>query len=85
MKQARWFGALVAVIGFVALFWPLAFSLIVSNPTATLWIYGVAIIADLALLVLWLVLAIRYSQRAGNAELFNIPWIARMTGRTAQK
>jgi hypothetical protein len=85
MRQARWFGALAAVIGFVALFWPLAISLIVANPTATIWIYGVAIIADLALFVLWLVLAIRYSQRAGNAELFDIPWVARMTGRTARK
>jgi hypothetical protein len=85
MRQARWFGALSAVIGFGALLWPLLLSMIVANATAALWIYGVAILADLALFVLWLVLAMRYSQRAGNGDLFEIPWVARITGPAARK
>jgi uncharacterized membrane protein len=85
MRQARRFGALVAVISFLALLWPLVLSLIVSNPTATLWIYGVAILADLALFVLWLILAIRYSHRAGQGELFELPFARRVTGTRAQR
>jgi hypothetical protein len=85
MRQARWFGALSAVVGFVALLWPLLLSMLVANAMATLWIYGLAIIADLALFVLWIVLAMRYSQRAGNGDLFEIPWVARMTGSAARK
>lgn len=85
MRQARWFGALFAVIGFVALLWPLVLSMLVANAGATLWIYGLAIVIDIALFVLWLVLTIRYSQRAGNGELFEISWISRMTGTPTRK
>jgi uncharacterized membrane protein len=85
MRQARWFGALAAVIGFAALLWPLLLSLVIANPTATIWIYGVAMLADLTLFVLWLVLAMRYSQRAEQGELFDVPWVARITGTSVRK
>ena len=39
--------------------------------------YALAILIDIALFVLWLVLAIRYSQRAARGETFDIPWLER--------
>lgn len=85
MRQALGFGLLSSLIGFVALLWPLLLSSLIANVVATLWIYGIAMIVDLALLVLWIVLAVRYSQRAARGELFDVPWIARLTGTSAGK
>jgi uncharacterized Tic20 family protein len=85
MRQALGFGILSSLIGFVALLWPLVLSALVANVIATLWIYGLAMIIDLALLVLWIVLAVRYSQRAARGELFDVPWVARLTGTSVQK
>jgi len=73
------------LIGFVALAWPLLASLLVANVSATLGIYGLAILLDVALFALWLVLAIRYGQRAARGDLFEIPWVARATGTTIPK
>jgi len=56
------------------------FSLLVGNVTATIWVYILAMLGDIALFVLWLVLAIRYSQRAARGELFEIPIVSRFTG-----
>ena len=56
------------------------FSLTVGNVTATIWVYVLAMLGDIALFVLWLVLAIRYSQRAARGELFEIPIVSRITG-----
>ena len=69
----------------VALSWPLVASVFVANTTATIWIYTVAMLADVALFVLWLMLAVRYSQRAGRGDLFEIPWVARLTGTRISK
>ena len=85
MRQALGFGILSAVIGFAALLWPLVLSALIGNVVATLWIYGFAMVIDLALLVLWIVLAVRYSQRAARGELFDVPWVARLTGTSAGK
>jgi hypothetical protein len=85
LRQAIWFGVLSGVIALIAFGWPLVFSLVVGNLAATLWSYGVAMVADIALFVLWLYLAIRYSQRAGRGELFEIPWVARLTGTRYSK
>jgi hypothetical protein len=60
-------------------------SLILGNIAATLWIYGVAMLLDFALFVVWLVLAMRYSQRAARGELFEAPWLARFTGAARPK
>lgn len=62
--------------------WPLVFSVVVANVTATLWIYVLAILIDGALFVLWLILALRYSQRAARGESFEIPFIERFVGPT---
>jgi hypothetical protein len=85
MRQALGFGILSSAIGLVALLWPLLLSALVANVVATLWIYGIAMIVDLALLVLWIVLAVRYSQRAARGELFDVPWVARLTGTSARR
>jgi uncharacterized membrane protein len=55
-------------------------SLLLTNILATIWIYILAMLADIALFVLWLVLAIRYSQQAARGELFEIPVVSRITG-----
>jgi len=85
LRQALWFGILSTAIGLAALLWPLVLSLVVGDVVATLWIYGLAILLDLGLFVVWLVLAIRYSRRAARAELFDVPWVARMTGTSVRK
>jgi hypothetical protein len=85
MRQALGFGLLSSLIGFLALIWPLVLSALVANVVATLWIYGLAMIVDLALLVLWIVLAVRYSQRAARGDLFDVPWVARLTGTSVEK
>jgi len=85
MRQALWFGLEAAAIGFVALVWPLLGSFFITNVTAMIWVYAIAMVADVALLVVWLVLAARYSRRAGNGELFDVPWVLRLTGASSQK
>lgn len=85
MRQALGFGMLSSAIGLAAFIWPLVLSAILANVVATLWIYGVAMIVDLVLLVVWIVLALRYSQRAARGELFDVPWVARLTGTSVEK
>ena len=81
MRQALWFGALSALIGLAAFSWPLVLSILVANIAATIWIYALASLGDLVLFVIWLVLAMRYSQRASRGDLFDVPWVARLTKR----
>jgi hypothetical protein len=85
MRQALGFGILSSAIGLAALVWPLILSALVANVVATLWIYALAMLIDLALLVVWIVLALRYSQRAARGQLFDVPWVARLTGTSAGK
>lgn len=85
LRQALWFGTITAIAAFVALFWPLLLSLVVASVAATIWMYILAMLIDIALFVLWLVLAMRYSQRASRGELFNVPWLTRITGNPPQK
>ena len=85
MRQALGFGIIAAVIGFAALLWPLLASFAIADVTLTIWVYGVALLGDAALLAVWIVLAARYSRRAGNGELFDVPWVARLTGSTSHK
>jgi uncharacterized Tic20 family protein len=60
-------------------------SFLISNVAAMIWLYVFAMVVDLALLILWLVLAARYSRRAANGELFDVPWVARLTGASSHK
>jgi len=85
MRQALGFGILSSAIGLAALLWPLVLSVVLGNVVATLWIYGLAMLIDLTLLAVWLLLALRYSQRAGRGELFDVPWVARLTGTSVRK
>lgn len=85
MRQALWFGLEAGVLGFFALLWPLLASFFITSVTAMIWVYVFAMIVDLALLALWLVLAARYSRRAAQGELFDVPWVVRLTGASSQK
>jgi hypothetical protein len=85
MRQALWFGLAAAVVGVVALMWPLLGSLFISNVTVMIVVYAFAMTVDVALLAVWLVLAGRYSRRSSNGELFDVPWIVRLTGASSQK
>jgi len=85
MRQALVFGLEAGVIGLFALIWPLLASFVISNVTAMIWLYAFAMVLDVALLVWWLLLAARYSRRAGNGELFDVPWVVRLTGASARK
>jgi hypothetical protein len=62
------------------LVWPLVVTSLIADITLTIWIYGLALLIDCALLVAWIVLALRYSRRAARGEFFVIPWVARVTG-----
>ncbi|HEY1975543.1 MAG TPA: hypothetical protein VGG89_03240 [Candidatus Baltobacteraceae bacterium] len=85
MRQALWFGLEAGVIGFVALVWPLLASFLISNVTAMIWVYVFAMIVDLALFVWWMLIAARYGRRAGSGQLFDVPWVVRLTGASSQK
>lgn len=85
LRQALWFGNIAATVALLAFLWPLLLSFVVSSVVATIWIYAFAMLLDIALFVLWLITAMRYSQRAGRSELFDVPWISRVTGKPSQK
>ncbi|HZZ00770.1 MAG TPA: hypothetical protein VFE36_14485 [Candidatus Baltobacteraceae bacterium] len=85
MQQALWFGLESAVAGLVALVWPLIASFFISGVTAMIWVYAAAMVLDVALFAFWLVLVARYSRRASNGELFDVPWVVRLTGASSQK
>jgi hypothetical protein len=63
----RWSGAMAA-----ALLWPLICSLLIENLTATLIAYGIAIVIDAAVFVVWLRLALRYSKQAARGKTFSL-------------
>lgn len=85
MRQALRFGTVAAGAGAIALAWPLLASFAVTSVALTIWLYVVAMLVDAALFVTWLVLALRYSRRAGEGRLFEIPWLTRLTGATPPK
>ncbi len=78
-RQGFWFGLLTAGAWIVALVWPLVLTSLIANLTATIWIYALALILDIALFVMWLVLAVRYSRQAARGEMFEIPIVAEIT------
>jgi hypothetical protein len=80
MHQARWFGPISSIVGLIAFTWPIVVTLVLANVSATLWLYGFAMILDVVLFVVWLILALRYSRQAAQAKLFTIPLVARLTG-----
>jgi MFS family permease len=85
MRQALWFGLIASGIGIAALFWPLLASFVITNVAATIWLYVLAMLVDIGLFVVWLVLAMRYNRRAARGELFDVPWVVRLTGASSQK
>lgn len=85
MAQAFWFGAISWGVGLLALAWPLLLSFLIPNVLLTIWLYAVAMLADVALFVVWIVLAIRYSRKAARGDLFDVPWVTRLTGASSHK
>jgi uncharacterized Tic20 family protein len=85
MRQALWFGNLAVVIAVVAFTWPLIVSFFATDITLVIWVYAVAMLIDTAIFVTWLVLAVRYSRRAAHGDLFDVPWVTRITGTRSQK
>lgn len=85
VNQALWFGNLTVIAALIALSWPLVITALIGNVVATIWLYVLAIVLDGALFVLWLVLALRYSQQAGRGELFDVPYVSRITGTAPKK
>ncbi|MFN2528745.1 MAG: hypothetical protein ABR584_08500 [Candidatus Baltobacteraceae bacterium] len=92
-RQALWFGIIAGAVAFVALAWPLLLSAIVagfapvagSTITATIWIYVVAMLVDLAVFGVVLTLALGYSRRAARGEMFEIPLVSQITRRVGVK
>ena len=92
-RQALWFGILAGVVAFVALAWPLVISAVVASfapaaggtITATIWIYVVAMLLDLAVFGVILSLAAGYSRRASRGEMFEIPLVSQITRRVGVK
>ncbi len=92
-RQALWFGIIAGAVAFVALAWPLLLSAIVagfapvagSTITATIWIYVVAMLLDLAVFGVVLTLALGYSRRAARGEMFEIPLVSKITRRVGVK
>lgn len=82
VRQAVRFGVVSTVIGFAALLWPLVLSLLFANLTATLVFYGLAIVLDFALFVMWLKRAIGYSKRAARGETFSLQPLRQQPTRT---
>lgn len=72
VRQALRFGLTWTAIGIVALIWPLIVALIIGNVLATLIVYGVAIVLDCAVFVVWLRRALRYSKQAARGETFTV-------------
>lgn len=72
MRQALRFGVRSAVLGTVALLWPLVLSLLLGNLTATIVFYGIAIVLDLVLFAVWVRRALLYSKRAARGETFSL-------------
>lgn len=85
MRQALWFGIISSVVGLGALLWPLVASIFIASAVVTIWLYAVAMAIDVVLLGLWAILSIRYAQRAGAGQLFDVPWVTRLTGVTSRK
>jgi hypothetical protein len=85
MRQALWFGNATAAASIVALAWPLLASFVVADVGVVIRLYMAALVIDTALFLYWLVHAVRYSRRAANGDLFEIEWIARITGTRPPK
>jgi len=84
MHQAFWFGLISGALAVAALLWPLLASFVISNVTITIWVYAIALLLDGGLLTWWFVLAARYSRRAAHGDLFDVPWVSRLTGSTSR-
>jgi uncharacterized membrane protein len=85
MRQAFWFGNLSGLGALAALAWPLILSAFIDSAGIVIWLYAFAFLVDIALFVLWLIVAMRYSQAAARGELFDIPLVSRIAGTATRK
>ena len=90
-RQALWFGILAGAAAFVALVWPLLITGLIGASgsgaviAATIWIYVLAFVIDITLFAVVLTLALRYSRRAAQGEMFEIPIVSGITRRVGVK
>jgi hypothetical protein len=59
-------------------------SFFATDVTLVIWVYVFAMTIDTVIFVAWLILAVRYSRRAAHGDLFDVPWVARITGTRSQ-
>lgn len=85
IAQALRFGLWSSLIGFVALLWPLAASLLIGSITVTLVVYAIAFVLDVVLAILWTVKATAYSKAASRGETFALTSPLPRTGRRPPK
>jgi antibiotic biosynthesis monooxygenase (ABM) superfamily enzyme len=72
VRQAVQFGNRWLAIGAALLLWPLFASLLAGNATIVIVLYVFAIALDIALFVVWLRAALRYSRQAARGETFSL-------------
>jgi uncharacterized membrane protein len=82
-RQAFVFGIAMTLAYFALLALPLIVVIAISNVStgAVLWLYALGVAADLAGAVVWLVLSLRYRERAARGDLFAIPLVTPVADR----
>jgi len=83
-RQATLFGIVASLTFFVLLALPFLVAIAMGGTlgtTGTIVLYTIFLVVDLIALILWAVLAIRWSVRAGRGELFTIPLISPTSDR----
>ncbi len=82
-RQAFVYGFATTVAYFVLLALPLIVVIVIPNVStgAVVGVYALGIVADLAVAVAWLVLSLRYRERAARGALFAIPLVTPVADR----
>ncbi len=82
-RQAFVYGFVTTLAYFVLLALPLIVVIAIPNVStgAVLALYALGILADLAGAVVWLVLSLRYRERAARGQLFAIPLVTPVADR----
>lgn len=82
-RQAFVYGIATTLAYFVLLALPLIVVLAIPNVStgAVVWVYALGALADLAGAVAWLVVSLRYRERAARGQLFAVPLVAPVADR----
>ena len=82
-RQALVFGLLASVAFVIVLALPLLAVLAVPSISAgaTITVYGVGLLADMAAAIAWLVIGLRFAARAARGDLFSVPLVTPIVDR----